>query len=97
MSETKSNGNNPLSGVLGLVVVVAVWTGINHWRQSSSIESQCNDQNLGAEYCSCFKGEMMSDLGILSSVPFVGRFVKSDENWESAQDAANMACMSPNA
>ena len=97
MSESKSGGKNPLSGVIGLVVVVAVWTGINHWRQSSSIESQCNDQNLGAEYCSCFKGEMMSDLGILSSVPFVGRIVKSDEKWDSAQDKAYMACTAPNA
>ena len=96
MSEnTKSGGG--LSGIIGFVVIVAIWTGINHWRQSSSIMSQCEDQQLGEEFCGCFKSEMMSELGIQSSIPFIGRFTKSDDAWDKAQNTANMTCIAQSA
>lgn len=94
MSEVKeSGGKNPLTGIIGFIVIAAVWTGINHWRQGSSIESQCKDQNLGEVFCTCLRKEMMSDLGIMSSVPFVGNIVKSDDKWDASQEKANMACL----
>ena len=94
MSDTaKEGGSNPLAGIIGFIVIVAIWTGINHWRQSSSIQSQCENQNLGEVFCTCLKKEMMSELGIMSSVPFVGNIVKSDEKWDETQDKANMICL----
>ena len=93
MSEqTKTGGRNPLSGIIGFVFIVAALTGFNHWRQGSNITAQCNDQQLGEAYCSCFKGEMMSELGIQSSVPLIGRFIKSDEKWDAAQTTAFATC-----
>ena len=89
----QSSSRNPLNGIVGFVVIAAFWTGVNLWRQSSSILSQCEDQMLGEVFCSCFKKEIMSDLGIQSSIPFVGRIFKSDEKWDSAQDKAGSVCL----
>ncbi|MEM1088509.1 MAG: hypothetical protein AAGH90_12340 [Pseudomonadota bacterium] len=94
MSDTASEGGrNSLTGIIGFIVIVAIWTGINHWRQNSSIQSQCEDQNLGEVFCTCFKKEMMSEIGIMSSVPIVGGFIKSDEKWSASQDQANAICL----
>ncbi len=91
--ESKAGGGNSMSGIIGFVVIVAALTGFNHWRQGSSLKDQCGDQNLGAAFCDCFKGEMMSEIGIQSSLPLVGRFFKSDEKWQSAQVSSNATCI----
>jgi len=90
-TEEKSGGGQLVS-IVSFLVIVAIWTGINHWRQSSSLTSDCKDMQLGAEFCSCFSGKMMSEVGIQGSLPIVGQFFKGDDVWEQAQITSMESC-----
>lgn len=96
MSEnTKSGGG--LSGIVGFVVIVAIWSGVNYWRTGSNLNDACkNDMSMNEAFCSCFKSKVQSEIGLPSYLPLVGRFLKpSDEEVGMIGMTAGAQCMVP--
>ncbi len=93
MNDTsQSGGGNSLRGIIIFAVIAAGWTGFNYWRAGSEVESECKTQ-FGAEsteFCSCFKGKILSEVGIGGFVPIIGRFIRPGED---QIEAASMSAM----